>query len=183
MDPLHDKLFSRVTSTPPPSSFSINQPQPQPQTTSSTSSPSPPTHLDSLFQSIATQQNTTTVVHGNSAPPTPGMVADDAASNHSVPISTTPADRQSALLSLLYPAATSAPTTRPLQPSTGPIISQVQTPPAPSARSGQSPSNNGESQGKILLEQLMGCVPYSISDLFYLLFTFVHGPYPPSRRV
>ena len=155
MDALHNKLFSRGTSTPPPpSSFSINQPQPQP--TSSTSSPSPATHLDSLFQSITSQQ-TTAATHGNSAPPTPAMPADDVASNHSAPVSTTPADRQSALLSLLYPAATSAPTTRPLQPPTGPLISQqVQTPPAQSARSGQSPSNNSESQGKILLEQLMG---------------------------
>lgn len=155
MDSLHDKLFSRGTVTPPPpSSFSINQSQPQsqsqsqPQTASLTSSP---THLDSLFHSIASQQNTT---HVNSAPPTPGMAVDDAASNHSPPVSTTPADRQSALLTLLYPAAT---TTRPLQPSTAPLISnQVQTPPAQSARSGQSPSNNSESQGKILLEQLMG---------------------------
>jgi hypothetical protein len=165
MDSLHDKLFSRATGTPPPpSSFSINQ---QTQPTSSTSSPSPATHLDSLFQSIATQQNTT-APHGNSAPPTPSMIADDATSTHSAPVSTTPADRQSALLSLLYPAATSAPTTRPLQAPAGPLISQqVQTPPAQSSRSGQSPSNISESPGKILLEQLMGCVSFIFQIHFY----------------
>lgn len=112
---LHDKLFSRGSVTPPRE---------------------PPTHLDSLFQSITT--------HGNSAPATPSMIADDDTSAPAA--STTPADRQSALLSLLYPAATSIPAIRPLQ----------QSPPASSIRSGQSPSNNSETQGKILLEQLMG---------------------------
>ncbi|KAG1723886.1 hypothetical protein EDB19DRAFT_1897994 [Suillus lakei] len=126
---LHDKLFSRGSVTPPREPF--------PTTT-------PPTHLDSLFQSITTQNP-----HGNSAPATPSMIADDDASTHSAPaLSTTPADRQSALLSLLYPAATFH-------------SQQIPSPPASSIRSGQSPSNNSETQGKILLEQLMGTAPRS----------------------
>jgi hypothetical protein len=116
---LHDKLFSRGSVTPPPS-----------------------THLDSLFQSITT--------HGNSAPATPSMIADDDPAPAPA-VSTSPADRQSALLSLLYPAATSTSTMRPLQHS-----QQIPSPPASSIRSGQSPSNSSETQGKILLEQLMG---------------------------
>ncbi|KAG1749037.1 uncharacterized protein EDB91DRAFT_1112153 [Suillus paluster] len=152
---LHDKLFSRGSATPPPSS----QPFPITQSTSSTTTTPPTTtHLDSLFQSITTQQ----IPHGNSAPATPSMIADDDASTHSAPVSTTPADRQSALLSLLYPAATSLTATRPLQPSSGPIMpQQVPSPPASSIRSGQSPSNTSEAQGKILLEQLMGTAPRS----------------------
>ncbi|KAG1835694.1 hypothetical protein EV424DRAFT_1358313 [Suillus variegatus] len=100
---------------------------------SATPPPPPSTYLDSLFQSATS--------HGNSAPATPSM--DDTSAPA---VSTSPADRQSALLSLLYPAATSIPAIRPLQ----------QSPPASSIRSGQSPSNNSETQGKILLEQLMG---------------------------
>ncbi|KAF8558471.1 hypothetical protein OG21DRAFT_1405181 [Imleria badia] len=63
------------------------------------------------------------------------------------------ADRQSALLSLLYPAATVI----------APHNQQIPTPPASSEqRSGQSPSNSSETQGKILLEQLMaGTTPRS----------------------
>lgn len=85
------------------------------------------------------------------------MITDDDASTHSAPaVSTTPADRQSALLSLLYPAASSVSSLRPLQQS-----QQIPSPPASSIRSGQSPSNNSETQGKILLEQLMGTAPRS----------------------
>lgn len=81
--------------------------------------------------------------HGNnSAPATPA-----------IPATTPPvlpssaADRQSALLSLLYPAATAVPA----HPAIVAPHQQIPTPPA----SGQSPSNTSESQGKILLDQLM----------------------------
>ncbi|KAH0830388.1 hypothetical protein J3R83DRAFT_1782 [Lanmaoa asiatica] len=83
------------------------------------------------------------------------MPASDPAST---PSSSSAADRQSALLSLLYPAATSVPA----HPSaiSPPQQQQIPTPPASSSqRSGQSPSNNSESQGKILLEQLMAGQP------------------------
>ncbi|KAH7918211.1 hypothetical protein BV22DRAFT_1200056 [Leucogyrophana mollusca] len=149
---LHDQLFSRGSATPPPASqsqlFAINQPH---------SSSSSPNHLESLFHSIGGQrQPEPSHPYGNSAPATPNMSAnDDAASTSSAPV-TTSVDRQSALLSLLYPAASSLPAAgRAPAPAAQPVSQQIPTPPASSQRSGQSPSNSSESQGKILLEQLM----------------------------
>ncbi|KAH7914946.1 hypothetical protein BJ138DRAFT_1078241 [Hygrophoropsis aurantiaca] len=149
---LHDQLFSRGSLTPPAIQsqlFAMNQPQ---------SSSSSPNHLDSLFQGITSQHQSSVPQHpyGNSAPATPSVGAnDDAASVSSAPVASS-VDRQSALLSLLYPAASSVPTvTRIPPPAAPPASQQIPTPPAPSQRSGQSPSNSSESQGKILLEQLM----------------------------
>lgn len=69
---------------------------------------------------------------------------------------TTAAERQSALLSLLYPATSSAiPASQaPVHPAPPPA-QQEPTPPASVQRTGQSP-NTSETQGKLLLEQLMG---------------------------
>ncbi|KAI9569057.1 hypothetical protein HD554DRAFT_2255678 [Boletus coccyginus] len=87
----------------------------------------------------------------NSAPATPAV---DSPNTANVPAASA-ADRQSALLSLLYPAATSI-------PAHASVVPQIPTPPASSHRSGQSPPNASESQGKILLEQLMaGTTPRS----------------------
>ncbi|KIK98818.1 hypothetical protein PAXRUDRAFT_823420 [Paxillus rubicundulus Ve08.2h10] len=159
---LHEQLFSRGRSATPPLSsqsqlFAMNQPQP--------ASSSPSNHIDSLFQSITSQQLATSNPQGNnSAPATPTMTA-----NEDGPLANSPAnsavDRQSALLSLLYPAAASVPASTHLPPLASPPASQqVPTTSASSSsqRSGQSPSNNSETQGKILLEQLMaGTAPRS----------------------
>ncbi|KAG6331224.1 hypothetical protein ID866_7865 [Astraeus odoratus] len=158
---LHEQLFSRGSATPPlpPQSqlFAINQPQ---------SSSSSPNHLDSLFQSITAQQINESIQQGsNSAPATPSiaMSANEDGAPASSPLAATPAERQSALLSLLYPAASSVPamSQAPLGPAPPPT-QQVPTPPSSSQRTGQSPSNSSEAQGKILLEQLMaGAAPRS----------------------
>ncbi|KAF8136086.1 hypothetical protein EV363DRAFT_1318702 [Boletus edulis] len=92
----------------------------------------------------------------NSAPPTPAMQHQDHRSSSSSS-SPSAADRQSALLSLLYPAASTLPAQLTLPPPPQPPQQQqIPTPPTSSSqRSGQSPSNSSETQGKILLEQLM----------------------------
>ncbi|KAG9318257.1 hypothetical protein JVU11DRAFT_339 [Chiua virens] len=92
-------------------------------------------------------------IEHNSAPATPAMPQND---SQLLPPSSA-ADRQSALLSLLYPAATSVPPiANILPPPPHQLHQQIPTPPASgSQRSGQSPSNSSETQGKILLEQLM----------------------------
>lgn len=82
------------------------------------------------------------------------------------------ADRQSALLSLLYPAATSLTAVAPQQQQ-----QQIPTPPA----SGQSPSNSSETQGKILLEQLMaGCVPFLVQIIVTCLAQHTRHLFYPS---
>ncbi|KAG6379129.1 hypothetical protein JVT61DRAFT_11566 [Boletus reticuloceps] len=98
----------------------------------------------------------------NSAPPTPAMQHQDHRSSSSSS-SPSAADRQSALLSLLYPAASTLPAQLTLlPPPQPPLQQQIPTPPTSSQRSGQSPSNSSETQGKILLEQLMaGSAPRS----------------------
>ncbi|KAF9239664.1 hypothetical protein BU15DRAFT_87964 [Melanogaster broomeanus] len=157
---LHE-LFSRGSSATPPlvsqsHLFAMNQPQPP--------SSSPPSHIDSLFQSITSQQIAASNPQGNnSAPATPSMTAnEDGAPGSSSANSAS--DRQSALLSLLYPAATSvAASTHPPTFAGPPVAQQIPTPPASASKgSGQSPSNNSETQGKILLDQLMaGTAPRS----------------------
>ncbi|KAJ7582598.1 hypothetical protein C8J56DRAFT_955205 [Mycena floridula] len=133
---LHSDLFSRG-STPP---------QVQPQYGLSSVNNASSSQLDSLFQNISSseqqlQQNLSeNIMFGNSTPTTPSMSIID----EPVPSPTTSTDRQNALLSLLHhrQAAQAAP-------------QQVPTPPgSASQRSGASPTHN-ETQGKILLEQLM----------------------------
>ena len=139
----HEQLFSRGSATPPlPSQsqlFAIN------------SSSSSPNQLDSLFQSISTSDS---IPHGgsNSAPATPSMAMhEDGGPTGSSPPPTS-AEKQSALLSLLYPSASSAPPSSQVPLPATP--QQVSTPPT-AHRTGPSPPNSSETQGKILLEQLM----------------------------
>lgn len=162
---LHEQLFAMGSATPPPQSqlFTMN-PANQPKSSSSS-----PNNLESLFQSIASQQMSepSSTFTSNSAPATPAMATttseDSAPPGSTSTVST--ADRQSALLSLLYPAAGSNPVHQSSQPPlmpAPPAPQQVPTPPASSGRTGQSPSNSSEAQGKILLEQLMsGAAPRS----------------------
>lgn len=161
VNPLHD-LFSRG-STPPV--------QQQPFNNSHRVDNSSPNELDNLFhhisapheqqQQIQQQPQVHSVqssdAYSTSAPVTPSMSLTDEplSSAASVPNSSS-ADRQSALLSLLGGAA-------PVRPAVGSSApQQVPTPPGSSQRSNASPNHN-ETQGKILLEQLMsGCVFFSL---------------------
>lgn len=149
---LHE-LFSRG-STPPG----------QPYAASHLSSNSSPTQIDSLFHNLSAPpdkqhlQSHTAVQPSegfhSSAPVTPVISTSD----DPIPSSTsatTASERQSALLSLLGAPPTS--TTNNVRPPAGagpPLTQQVPTPPGPSQRSAPSPTHN-ETQGKILLEQLM----------------------------
>ncbi|KAI6043065.1 hypothetical protein EDC04DRAFT_2866440 [Pisolithus marmoratus] len=125
------------------------------------SSSSSPNHLDSFFQSIATQQisDSSSTLTSNSAPATPAMATNDDTAPAGSASTATTAERQSALLSLLYPAAGSnpvPPSSHPPAMAAPPAPQEVPTPPASSQRTGQSPSNSSEAQGKFLLDQLMG---------------------------
>ena len=146
---VHD-LFSRGSTPPiPPTQHQIYQ----------------PTHIESLFHGLnpaQDQQQSTTGSYASTEPPTPGMSQSDAAVSSSN-VSTA----ESALLSLLGSVSSSGPSSAPPppMPPTGQVQTNVSTQaqvlpalPGSSQRSGASPNNN-ESQGKILLEQLMsGCV-------------------------
>lgn len=156
---LHDNLFSRGGSTPPPSQHYGNPTQ---------SSSSSPSQIDSLFHNLSAPSSSqhlgpvTGSLYGNPAHATSNMsLHDDAVSSSgSAPTNHPTADRQSALLSLLGtvsnpsgsvrgPSANAPPPPPPPQPQ------QVPTPPGSSQRSGNSPGNDNETQGKYLLEQLM----------------------------
>lgn len=131
------------------------------------SSSSSPNNIDSLFQSIAAQQisESSSTLTSNSAPATPTMATNEDNGPAGSTSAASAAERQSALLSLLYPAAGSNPVPPSSQPpsmSAPPAPQQVPTPPTSSQRTGQSPSNSSEAQGKFLLEQLMtGAAPRS----------------------
>ncbi|KAI6126276.1 hypothetical protein EV401DRAFT_2207222 [Pisolithus croceorrhizus] len=162
---LHEQLFSRGRSTTPPSQsqlFNVNAPANQPKSCSSS-----PNNLESLFQSIAVQQisESSSTLTLNSAPATPAMATNEDNGPAGSTSVVSAAERQSALLSLLYPAAGSNPVPSSSQPpsvSAPPAPQQVPTPPTSAQRTGQSPSNSSEAQGKFLLEQLMtGAAPRS----------------------
>lgn len=149
---LHE-LFSRGSTPPVPPA------QHQPYGGQHHSYSTSPNQIDSLFHNLSAppvQQpgkvggNT----YGNSVPTTPIMsrTDDSMSSSLSAPNNST-ADRQSALLSLLGTVPAGA-NTRSAAGAGPPLPQQVPTPPGSSQRSGASP-NNSESQGKILLEQLM----------------------------
>ncbi|KIK24967.1 hypothetical protein PISMIDRAFT_97707 [Pisolithus microcarpus 441] len=131
------------------------------------SSSSSPNNIDSLFQSIAAQQisESSSTLTSNSAPATPTVATNEDNGPAGSTSAASAAERQSALLSLLYPAAGSNPVPPSSQPpsmSAPPAPQQVPTPPTSSQRTGQSPSNSSEAQGKFLLEQLMtGAAPRS----------------------
>ncbi|KAF7338662.1 hypothetical protein MVEN_02092700 [Mycena venus] len=151
-------LFSRG-STPPITS------QPSLQQQYSNSHNASPNQIDSLFHHLSSSTEHQPESYLNSAPLTPAMTSSD---EHQEPqqqqqqqppqqvppsVSTASnADRQSALLSLL-----SGPTNPP-RAAVGANPQQVPTPPSASTRSNASPTHN-ETQGKILLEQLMSGNP------------------------
>ncbi|KAJ7074239.1 hypothetical protein C8F01DRAFT_1099751 [Mycena amicta] len=141
MDNNRSDLFSRG-STPPV--VSQQQPQFSPSHEGSNS------HIDSLFHHLSASASSTD--HQSdvySGPATPITSNDEQTPPAPPSISSSNADRQSALLSLLSgPTGTTRPP--PINPQ------QVPTPPSASTRSGSgaSPTHN-ETQGKILLEQLM----------------------------
>ncbi|KAK7023928.1 hypothetical protein R3P38DRAFT_2954957 [Favolaschia claudopus] len=149
-------LFSRG-STPPIA------PQPSLQQFSTSHNDSP-NQIDSLFHHLSSSSDHQSEPYLNSAPPTPIMTSSDEQQPHPqapppqqqpVPQSisnASNADRQSALLSLL-----SGPTNPP-RGIVGTNPQQVPTPPSASSRSNASPTHN-ETQGKILLEQLMSGNP------------------------
>jgi hypothetical protein len=140
-------LFSRG-STPPIAS------QPSLQQQYSNSHNTSPNQIDSLFHNIGSSSDHHSDTYLNSEPATPIMTSSDEQPQQQQPpqippsISTSSADRQSALLSLLSGPAN--------PPRGAPAVNpqQVPTPPSASTRSNASPTHN-ETQGKILLEQLM----------------------------
>jgi len=154
---LHESLFSRGTSTPPPA---LKQHYGQVQVSSS------PNHIDNIFHNMSAQQPPSQQIGSpgsgnlylNSALATPNMSVDKETTSSSS--SAVTVDRQSALLSLLgsVPAGNvrgasgggPAP-----QPQPHPQAQQVPTPPGSSQRTGNSPNHANETQGKHLLEQLM----------------------------
>jgi hypothetical protein len=159
-NPLHD-LFSRG-STPP-----VQQPQLQQYAASQhLSNNSSPNQIDSLFHNLSTpadQQkpqhqsaNTTTDNYGSSSPVASVMsLTDEPITSSASTSNATAADRQSALLSLLGgPSSASNPRNAAMGAAGSSLPQQVPTPPGSSQRSGSSPTHN-ETQGKILLEQLM----------------------------
>ncbi|KAJ6618338.1 hypothetical protein B0H10DRAFT_2030437 [Mycena sp. CBHHK59/15] len=143
-NPIQD-LFSRGST--PPVQQSLQQQYPNPHNAS-------PNEIDSLFHHLSSSsdhQHQQSSAYLNSAPSTPVMSSNDEQPPSSSVSTSTNADRQSALLSLLG---------GPANPR-GPVATnpqQVPTPPSSATRSGASPTHN-ETQGKILLEQLMSGNP------------------------
>ncbi|KAL4268655.1 Enhancer of mRNA-decapping protein 4 WD40 repeat region domain-containing protein [Pleurotus pulmonarius] len=154
------ELFSRGSTPPPGQQQSQPQPFPSPHAADAPTS----NQIDSLFHNIAsppadsqqpTNQNQGPNVYGNSEPATPSLSLSEepVASSVSSVSNSTAAERQNALLSLL-----GNPSSNRSNASTASQAQQVPTPPGSSQRSGASPSHN-ETQGKILLEQLMAGNP------------------------
>ncbi|KAK7440206.1 hypothetical protein VKT23_017148 [Stygiomarasmius scandens] len=147
---------------------------------------SPSNKIDSLFRNLSssspadsTQQQPasstqSTADISDSLPTTPVMAISDEPA--SAPVSNTNTDRQSALLSLLGNPPSASVVAGPQLPQ------QIPTPPGSSHRSGASP-NHSETQGKILLEQLMSGNPprsnYSDSQRGSIPDTNSSPPYGP----
>lgn len=173
--PTQRNLFSRGSS--PPGGYQEQTHQPSlnkyqhvspPHSLREIAQPSPPAHVDTLFNNLIAQTAAPQPTAGaslgpnsnlpggplqhqssNSAPATPvSITANSVSSTTSAPINSAES-RQSALLSLLGTVASPSTSTTsvPQQPQ------QIPTPPGSSHRSG--PTVNNESQGRMLLEQLM----------------------------
>ncbi|KAF5373132.1 hypothetical protein D9758_001691 [Tetrapyrgos nigripes] len=137
----------------------LNAPsQPQPFSPPTTNA-QPPNQIDSLFQHLSSsspsesshqQQPSSSTQSATDFSDSLSTSPPMAVSDEQVSTPTSNADRQSALLSLLggAPSAPVVPGPQQTQPQ------QMPTPPGSSQRSGASPTHN-ETQGKILLEQLM----------------------------
>lgn len=166
---LHETHFSRGTSTPPPTGPKQHFGPPS----------SSPSHIDSLFHNLGAPSTGLQSgspgsgnLYTNPAQATSNPTVNEGAvsSSSSAPVNAT-ADRQSALLSLLGSVPTSGGSVRGAsggggggvaaggpsaqQPQSQPQPQQVPTPPGSSQRSGNSPPQASETQGKHLLEQLM----------------------------
>ncbi|KAI0928852.1 hypothetical protein AcW2_004723 [Taiwanofungus camphoratus] len=200
MDPIssRDNVFSRGPSPPPPppQPFKVSQlndphvsPGPSHRDTLPSSSTS---HLDNLFHTLnapstshVSPQPSNSSAHiysgpqepNNSGHGTPASVnAGSVSSSISAPSNPT-AERQNALLSLL--GAVSSSSTQ-AAPAGGPVPpQQIPTPPGSAQRAGMPSS---ESQGKLLLEQLMsGSAPkYNYADPQHTsVIPATSGPSPP----
>jgi hypothetical protein len=156
----YQELFSRGAS--PPESQSQHQLYSNPPHASSTN------QIDSLFNNITPSSSQQPLAglgggnsYGNSDPATQNAPstfddpnsASTATQNNPVP----DRERQNALLSLLGSvSSTNTQGQAGAAPAAQPMPQQVPTPPGSSQRSGPSPNDsNTETQGKILLEQLM----------------------------
>ncbi|KAJ7445739.1 hypothetical protein B0H11DRAFT_2086645 [Mycena galericulata] len=142
-------LFSRGSTPPIPSQPGSLQQQ------YSNSHNTSPNQIDSLFHHLSSSNDHQAEPYTSSAPSTPVMSSNDEQQPQQ-PVSasisaSSNADRQSALLSLLSGPANP-------RGAAVPNPQQVPTPPSASTRSGASPTHN-ETQGKILLEQLMSGNP------------------------
>lgn len=128
---------------------------------------SPPAHVESLFSNLTAPgqssgnpnphpQGSTQLATTTSGPTSPAssITALSAPTNMSTSTNTPPNpilpgdSRQSALLSLLGSVS-------PAGSSSSGVPQQVPTPPAPPNRGAPAASNTNESQGRLLLEQLM----------------------------
>jgi hypothetical protein len=145
-------LFSRGSTPPIVSQLPLSQPPLQQQYSNSHNAS--PNQIDSLFHHLSSTTDHHSEPYLNSTPTTPIMTSSDEQPQQQqqpqVPASistSSNADRQSALLSLLGGPANPRGATN-VNPQ------QVPTPPSASSRSNASPTHN-ETQGKILLEQLM----------------------------
>ncbi|KAI0664945.1 hypothetical protein C8Q70DRAFT_940901 [Cubamyces menziesii] len=179
MDPIpnRDNVFSRGPSPPPPAQlFQL----PQTQQNEPHASPAPShreiaqttaqSHLDSLLHNLSGASAShvspqpsvasASIYHGppepaHSGPATPASGnAGSISSNISGPGNQS-SERQNALLSLLGAVSSPSSNAQPMPPM-GPPPQQVPTPPGSAPRPGMS---NNESQGKLLLEQLMSGAP------------------------
>ncbi|KAI0781076.1 hypothetical protein BD413DRAFT_462702 [Trametes elegans] len=179
MDPIpnRDNVFSRGPSPPPPQHFQL----PQPQSSEPHVSPVPTqrevaqttaqSHLDSLIHGLNTPSAahvspqpsvaSASIYHGPHEPAPSGPATP--ASGHAGSVSSNvsghghqPNDRQNALLSLLGSVASPSSNPQPMPQVGPPAPQQVPTPPGSAPRGGVS---NSESQGKLLLEQLMSGDP------------------------
>ncbi|KAI8998769.1 hypothetical protein BD414DRAFT_476045 [Trametes punicea] len=176
--PNRDNVFSRGPSPPPPAQhFQV----PQAQQNDPHVSPAPSqrevvpntaqSHLDSLLHGLNSASAShvspqpsvasASIYHGppepaHSGPATPASGnAGSVSSNVSGPGNQS-SDRQNALLSLLGAVASPSSNPQSMLPMGPPAPQQIPTPPGSAPRAGMS---NSESQGKLLLEQLMSGAP------------------------
>ncbi|EPT05944.1 hypothetical protein FOMPIDRAFT_1026825 [Fomitopsis schrenkii] len=191
-----DNVFSRGPSPPPQQPFAALSQVNDPHVSPAPSYREPPpasstTHLDNLFQPLTStshispqpSNNGSNIYAGpqesNSGHATPASVNAGSISSSMSGPSNQAHERQNALLSLLG-TTVSGPSNVPSAPAAPAPPSQVPTPPGSAQRSGGI--NSSESQGKLLLEQLMsGNAPrYNYPEPLYpSIAPNPPGPSPP----
>ncbi|KAH9842849.1 uncharacterized protein C8Q71DRAFT_224221 [Rhodofomes roseus] len=167
-----DNVFSRGPSPPPHQSFQaslsqVNDPHVSPAPSYREPPPASSTaHLDNLFQTLNAPSNShvspqpshngSNIYAGpqeaNSGHATPASVNAGSISSSMSGPSNQATERQNALLSLLGSTVSGPPNVQGAAPGAPPPPQQVPTPPGSAPRSGMT---SNESQGKLLLEQLM----------------------------